>query len=240
MKFPLAALGVVVALLPARGLAFSDPERFLDPARQGGGGGRMFTGSPSDGYTCAVCHTGERPAEAIVRGLPVDGYVPGQTYDVEVTWPPDGIARAVAVELSGLDNRAAGTSALLSDAELPITGRCGQNLNGGAAGYVQDVVGRRVLGLEDCGALALRFRWTAPAEGGVVLFAGAIVSSDKQGDPQGDGVTELDAVLVPQGETLNTSTGCYAGGSRTHGGLTALALLAGALGWRRRTPWRAR
>src|SRR5262245_23122316 len=39
--------------------AFSDPTIYgkYPSQKLGGGGGRYFTGSPADGYSCSVCHT---------------------------------------------------------------------------------------------------------------------------------------------------------------------------------------
>src|SRR5207244_2345573 len=50
--------------------AFSDVEGFGKPVEQGGGGGRWFTGSATDGFTCGVCHRGGHSPDLNIFGLP--------------------------------------------------------------------------------------------------------------------------------------------------------------------------
>ena len=86
--------------------AYSDPIFFYESLGKGGSAGRWFSGSPADGYACDACHT-PRPTlnpkllpplamprteplpagPLIVTGLPKDGYVPGKTYDIRLSWP---------------------------------------------------------------------------------------------------------------------------------------------------------
>lgn len=231
----LLALLLPVAVQPMTAQAFSDPERFAEAAAVGGGGGRYFTGSPEDGHTCVVCHGQVEDASATVFGLPVSGYLPGRTYDVELTWPDDGAARSTLLELVDETGQAAGDVSLLDESETSAAGRCGQQLEGGSAGYLREVGRRQVLGLEDCGARSLRFRWTAPAAG-TVIFAGAIVRSNRNGDLDGDGVTELSAVFGPEGSTLGAD-GCSAGAAA--GGATLPWLLLAVYAVRRRWTWTA-
>jgi hypothetical protein len=95
-------VGVSVALVAAaaalgvssRAAAFSnlaDYGRYptADPTLLGGGAGRWFTGSPADGYSCEVCHLSPTKYSFPVSytGLPIDGYVPGEKYDIEMSWP---------------------------------------------------------------------------------------------------------------------------------------------------------
>lgn len=55
----------------------------------GGGGGRFFTGSPRDGFTCEVCHRPKeghnRSLELRVKGLS-EPIVPGKTYRLTIEW----------------------------------------------------------------------------------------------------------------------------------------------------------
>lgn len=70
--------------------AYSSPEAYASPSNEGGGGGRWFSGSPAEGYTCNVCHVAAGSGAHFplrVSGLPRDGYVAGQTYDVLLDWP---------------------------------------------------------------------------------------------------------------------------------------------------------
>lgn len=104
-------------LAPSAARAFSDPKFFykpvygqeedgLPPRPLGGSEGRWFTGSPVDGYACDACHT-SRPTlnpkllppvvaprgaalpagPLLVEGLPKEGYLPGHTYEVRLSWP---------------------------------------------------------------------------------------------------------------------------------------------------------
>ncbi|MEE9384391.1 MAG: hypothetical protein V3V08_13385 [Nannocystaceae bacterium] len=66
-----------ICLLASSGLgfpsalrAFSEPSSYADPTPEGGGGGRWFTGSVADRYTCDVCH-GSAPLD-----LAVEAYFP--------------------------------------------------------------------------------------------------------------------------------------------------------------------
>jgi hypothetical protein len=62
------ALALIAAAPPAAH-AYSELERFGEPAVDGGGGGRYFTGAPTDGYSCHVCTTTSRAA-GDVTGCP--------------------------------------------------------------------------------------------------------------------------------------------------------------------------
>ena len=67
--------------------AYTEPRTYLEPAQEGGGGGRFFTGSPAEGYACSVCHVSERRERLELIGLPEHGYVPGTTYELKLSWP---------------------------------------------------------------------------------------------------------------------------------------------------------
>lgn len=75
---------IAIALLHAStAYAFTEPRTYSDTPAHGGGGGRFFTGSPAEGYGCAVCHTGPgRTWPLSIEGLPDDGYEPGETYEL--------------------------------------------------------------------------------------------------------------------------------------------------------------
>ena len=88
--------------LSSRAHAFSSSSRFaapvsgLETGAWGGGGGRWFTGSPGDGYACAVCH-GDREGPFTVEGIP-EVFEPGMEYVFEIAWPEDENG-AVALEM---------------------------------------------------------------------------------------------------------------------------------------------
>ena len=67
--------------------AFSDPQYFSKTALEGGTAGRWFTGAPTDGYDCAVCHTGGAAEKLVVEGLPKNGYLPDEFYQIRISWP---------------------------------------------------------------------------------------------------------------------------------------------------------
>lgn len=83
--------GIVIALLPARAIAFPTGEQFdLDPLKEDGAGGIAFDGAPRfAGHTCAVCHT-DAPGRIGLRlesdkpDLFIDGYKPSTQYHLRV------------------------------------------------------------------------------------------------------------------------------------------------------------
>jgi hypothetical protein len=67
--------------------AFTDPLYFSRNAFDGGTEGRWFTGGPTDGYDCGVCHTNDQAEKLVVEGLPMNGYLTDQDYVVKISWP---------------------------------------------------------------------------------------------------------------------------------------------------------
>jgi len=70
--------------------AYSTPDVFIQPPGEGGGGGRWFTGSPAEGYSCTVCHSsasGQREFPLYVTGLPLEGYTLAGAREVVLSWP---------------------------------------------------------------------------------------------------------------------------------------------------------
>jgi len=95
---------------PSRALAFTNPTDYgkypdESPGSKGFGAGRYFTGSPADGYSCEVCHSAS-PANYSFplahKGLPLDGYVPGEAYKIELSWP-EATASYMAAQARGLN-----------------------------------------------------------------------------------------------------------------------------------------
>jgi hypothetical protein len=88
----------LVVLLACAGIAgvaraYSTPDLFIEPPGSGGGGGRWFSGSPADGYSCTVCHSsaeGQRQFPLYVTGLPLDGYTLAEPREVVLSWPQFG------------------------------------------------------------------------------------------------------------------------------------------------------
>jgi hypothetical protein len=87
-RMAMLAIASLCALGPsARARAFSDATFYFKTIAEGGSQGRWFTGSPADGYSCNVCHTGGKSWPVYVTGLPTQGYVPGTDYQLRILWP---------------------------------------------------------------------------------------------------------------------------------------------------------
>jgi hypothetical protein len=203
------ALGVVAigcacaALAGALGLftapeaaAWSATPRYAQDAIAGGGGGRFFTGSPVDGYTCEVCHDGGSAVEIEVSGLPRDGWQPGATYDLELRWETTEVLTLVA-ELMADDGTQSGSIAL--PANPPAEATCDSGVP--AVELIDREPGRRIAALADCGASSVVLEWTAPDEveacnADAVLYV-AGVHGDATESPDGDGVTTLRRRIPP-------------------------------------------
>jgi hypothetical protein len=225
----LLGLGLLCAPLPAA--AFSDYELFnLPPLEGGGGGGRFFTGSPSDGYTCAVCHRGGVVPTLLLRGLPEREYVPGTTYDVELLWTAAQQPHALNLEFVTPRGGPAGVISLYDPANLEPADKCDpartEGIDGPGARLIEGTEPRQILWLDDCGATRLRFRYTAPAEPSVMLAA-AVVQTDDSEKPEGDGVAELKRTLYAQGHAPNAAscTVCVHASPRGSWGWLAISAL---------------
>lgn len=226
--------------LPGTVQAFSDPASFSLTPVVAGGGGRYFTGSPSDGYTCKTCHSGGPAPKASVLGLPLSGYRPGGRYEVSIRWPAELTKISLAVELTDEDGRAAGSLLLPPEDEIQAGELCEPVSEEILAAQLNEPSpGRQIINVPDCGSKSLRFLWTAPASDvGPVWFAGSMVLSDGESDPFHDGVTDLSRIIDSPARASQTSGECgvtrvRAGGSALSVGVV-LALLA--LCVRRRRP----
>lgn len=85
----LAFAACIGTALPAA--AYSASEAYVEPPASGGGGGRWFSGSPADGFSCGVCHLpakGVRKFPLYVAGLPLDaGYTLASKQQIVLSWP---------------------------------------------------------------------------------------------------------------------------------------------------------
>lgn len=227
-----AMLLAVTAALAATGeaRAFSDPISFSDPVQMGGGGGRYFTGSASDGYGCNVCHAGGARAEATITGLPLSGYRTGTAYEVRVEWPATLEHMGLMLEITDASGARAGAVRLPPESELTNEERCEPVEDGFMAGELIETEQRTLVSVPDCGAKRVRFLWTAPGDPrGTLRFSGALVASDGEADAAGDGVT-LFAHALPQARgsvpAADVTAGCNAS---ARGGSSERALLIFAL-----------
>jgi hypothetical protein len=228
--------------------AFSDPTRYMAATKEGGGGGRWFTGSSADGYGCDVCHDGGTPANLSVTGLPLQGFMPGVSYEISLSWPASVQHLVLIAEFTDEHRQGAGTIALpRPDAMMPSE-RCGMELGGFPATQVSDAEpGRKLVSVIDCGAKSTRFLWTAPTTPqGTLWFNAGFVTSNVDAAASGDGVTMVSRALLGPGASLDArkiAQGCSVssgGGRSSQLGLFVLLLWAGALGlWRVRTHGRS-
>jgi hypothetical protein len=208
-------------LAPSGARAYSSFADYVRPIEEGGGGGKLFTGTPADGYTCDVCHRGAVGSSLQVMGLPEAGYVPGQTYQLSFQW--DNTLRvALMAELTDRHGAPAGVSALApystwTDAEkcaqdgFPAADLCRAGQTGVEAACCRDIDAtkdacsfpgeRSVLWMVECGAHAARLTWTAPVQGGDVWFSASMLTSNAGNDAEGDGVTLVRRRLHPVGAT---------------------------------------
>jgi hypothetical protein len=246
MTRTLSLIGLVgvfgLCAYPLHVRAFSDPGNFALPAQQAGGGGRYFTGSPADGYTCKACHEGGQEPQLLITGLPPEGYVPGHAYEIVVAWPIYVDKFSAAVELSDMHGRPAGSLRLPPLNEMQAPEFCEPASDQVPAASLNDAGnGRQVITIPDCGAMRLRFLWTAPpGDVGQVWFAGSAVASNGKGDTQGDGVSDFGRALAFAGGGTamagSATTGCSAafGRERSAWLLPVFVLYFGRRRWLRR------
>lgn len=221
---------VIVTLgWPATARGYSSPGLYAGaPEREGGGGGRYFTGSRRDGFACDVCHVGGAGPTLTLDGLPVGAYAPGAVYTFDLRVDPGHPGRvALTSEIVDADGIGLGRLSLAPKDLLTDEERCAGGGHGGALFDTED--GRQIAALQDCTATRLRYQWTAPEAGGGAVFVHvAAVAADGEGTPADDGVT----VLVREVAELGAEErGCRAAGHVGLAGLFPLMLLA----WRR---WR--
>jgi hypothetical protein len=234
-----SALGLAL-LMPARGVAYSDPATFGEGVDVGGGGGRYFTGSFADGFTCKVCHSGGKNPALRILGAPLTGYVPGSAYEITIEWRDDFENIALEAEIADRSGKTAGTLRLPPENELLSSELCLPVAAGVGAGMLTDLPTRSLLSLPDCGSRRLRFLWAAPARDvGPVWLTGSVVSGDAKGDVKGDGVTDFARMMpspaAPDAVASRLAAGCDASARHGSGGAGLFALVAGVwLALRRR------
>ncbi|MEY4514722.1 MAG: hypothetical protein RLZZ450_6844 [Pseudomonadota bacterium] len=205
------ALYVLLVSAPGAARAFSDPELFAQPALRGGGGGRFFTGSPADGHACSVCHRGGVEPVVGVSGLPEVLDV-GVQYEVTLRWTHPEIAHGLQLELL-TEGSVSPVLELPLPALLTSGARCESSAQGDPAVYVTEAAGRKIVGVRDCGASELTFRFVAPSARRVA-FSASIVRSNSSGTAEGDGVRDLRRVIYARGQAPDES-GCHLTNARS-------------------------
>lgn len=236
MRWIPLALGLWLGL-PTTAHAFGDHLTFGLPAVEGGGGGRHFTGSRRDGYTCAVCHVDDVEAATVpsiaVVGLPEDGYGLGESYVLTMELPTS--PSSGAIEVTDRFGAGAGT---LTVAEAPAAADlCTVEPMPGLPGvFVVPLEARRTVAIADsCGVQRLRVTWQAPAEPtGPVFIHAVVVAGYGRAESYDDATAVLERQIQPAGAALDgprVGTACAAGapdgpGAPIGAALMALALLA--------------
>lgn len=234
-------------------LAFSSRDKFGNPVNldetgfeSGGGGGRYFTGSPADGYTCEVCHTGPGAMPVKFNGLP-EAYVPGLVYEVVMQWPIGDDRVGAMLEIVDAAGQAAGNiTAPEIDDTLPL-GQCTFPDKGVETVSMRSGGVRQVLGIDGCtGVQNVRFYWEAPAadQGPVELVAGIVhpLTTEEEGaDLSDQEKVKDDEVTIVRRAIPNAADGqvptptqelkCSVGAAGAPGGSSAaLSALLGLVG----------
>ena len=193
--------------------AFSEPLLYQDDAINGGGGGRFFTGSPLDAYSCAVCHQGAAPPNVTLSGLP-KSFEPGMTYDIVLSWTTPTAPHGLNLEIVDVDGRAAGELALPATADLTPGDRCTFTedpiFKDKQASYLVELGTRSIVGVRACGARSLHFSFTAPDTAKIALTA-SVVRSNESKDIKGDGVRELRQISYRGNEFPHVVSGASCG-----------------------------
>jgi len=230
-------------LTHAHASAYSEAGPFNTAADRGGSGGRWFSGSAQDGYLCSTCHEGGEIPNLTIAGLPEgDLYVPGERYDVEVSWPRTQNRMGAVAEITTLEGEGVGVLTPRTVAELQDDERCpiraGQTVPQVAVS-VRDVMGsqtRKILHMSACGTLRQRYSWLAPNPGvGVIVFNSVFVLGNRSVEPKGDGVFHVRRFFQQTGqpEAISEAKGsCQVGSAR--GSATYYLLIFAGLFWRRR------
>jgi hypothetical protein len=198
------ALAIVAGALawsvqPARASAYGEPQSFAESVMLGGGGAKYFTGSHAEGYTCQVCHTGGHGPVLQIKGLPVDGYVPSQTYPITIDWADELPAVGLNLEMTDDAGNRFGELSAIDPAYLSPADLCSGGEATGASETVDLPNGRRILTVARCGQHQTTFLWKAPAQLAQGWISGSAVAANRKKDILGDGVTNISRVFGAQG-----------------------------------------
>lgn len=211
--------------------AYSDPALFAESALEAGGGGRFYTGSPADAYSCDSCHSGMEQPLVVLSGFPAR-YVFDAVYEVRVDWAAALGHAAASFELSDEQGAGAGTVMLPPASERRPSELCEPAEDGVLAASLREASdARMVVSAPDCGQTSIRAQWTAPARNvGPVWLSGAVLASNSDQSPAGDGVTRFNRRIpafgasVPE-QVLTTSCDAAQSGGRHAGGKAILVMI---------------
>ena len=197
------SLLVACVCVAGQARAFHDPTKFIlvpeNDVLKGGSGGRVYTGSPADGYACTVCHGPGKPVSYRLLGLPTGGYVPGQTYTVTVDWTEILEAVAFNAEFTDAAGNTIGTLAMPPMEMLLPDDLCETGDPAAKVGPTPD--GRQVVLSPACKQQQGTFQWTAPAAGGgTAFFSGSLVVSNADAEITGDRAIVFSRTMAPVGK----------------------------------------
>jgi hypothetical protein len=228
--FTLAVFALSLVASPAA--AFGDPASFAAAVTDGGGGGKFFTGSRAEGYTCRVCHSAGTPPSLALSGLPVDGYVPGATYRIGIDWPDDLPSVGLNAEATDFDAVPFGQLMAADPMQLTPADLCSGTTAPSSGQTLVDALGRRVLLVAACGQAQTTLTWQAPNTPERGLLSGSIVVSNRDASVGGDTVFDFSFPLSAQSDALPL-VNRYLGGCAVHApassGVAPCAALL--LGW---------
>lgn len=173
-----------VAALLMSGFAYfsvdSSQHGFLRSPLNGGGAAPGMTGAPNES-NCTQCHSGsvqngdtENILTILSGGTPVNTYMPGQQYTVNLLMSSNPVKRGFqATALTATNTMAGG-----------FTGQPGNtSINGGAKKYANHTSGSNT----SVNAPSWTWTWTAPASGaGPVTFYVATNKTNNNGNDNGD------------------------------------------------------
>ena len=155
------------------------------------------TGAPGES-TCTDCHS-PNAITGQFSIIPPAGYVPGQTYPIQVQHVTNDVSRAAwGFELTSLDstNTVAGTFA--------NTTALTRTRTGGGRNYIEQTAAGAFIG--QTGGSSWTFSWTAPAtDVGAITFYAAGLQANNSGDEDGD-QTYTASEVVPVGAATPTPT----------------------------------
>lgn len=150
------------------------------------------TGSPGDGMNCTSCHSGTALPQAglITSNIPIEGYIPGQTYTITGTITTSGKTKfGFEISPQNTTGNLKGTLILTNTSATQLVGS-GKYITHKSSGTSFP-----------SGTALWSFDWTAPVTGsGDLTFYGAFNSSNSNGSSSGDAIS-LSSLAVSEAPT---------------------------------------
>lgn len=156
-----------------------------------GGSPGAKSGSPGDNnQTCIACHTGTAIPinDLITSNIPHSGYVPGQTYTLEVSVAHESSKFGFEATAERVGNQKAGTFIITNSEETKLVNN-------------SNAVTHKSNGTLGSSSRSWSFNWTAPAEGsGSITFYAAFNATNGNSNTSGD-VVYTSQILVDEAST---------------------------------------